>query len=108
MRKIVETRSSLSNTYVCECVHMLKYALKVLSTHRKSEFSMRRLDCKTKFASMDVLIMAEFGNIGYVKPGHGWKGKQELLDCDYEMYSVYGNKKDILLSNHAQNEKSHK
>ena len=32
-----------------------KYTLKVLSQHRKSEFSMRRLDCKTKFASMDVL-----------------------------------------------------
>lgn len=42
--------------------------------------------------------------IGYVHPGHGWKGKQQWLNCDDdidELYSVYSNNarkpKDIML-----------
>ena len=84
-----------------------KYTLKLLNTQRNSEFSMRRLDSKCIFCSVDVLkdeigrlVRAQFSNVGYIRPAHGWKGKQELIDSNddlQEMYSAYGNKKDILL-----------
>ena len=76
---------------------------------------MRRLDSNLK-DEIGRLVRAQFSNVGYIRPGHGWKGKQELIDSNddlQEMYSVYGNKKDILLwchliSNGSGSEKSRK
>ena len=77
---------------------------------------MRRLDFKGKFISVDSIkaeinrvTQAQLANVGYVRPGHGWKGKQELLDCDddvVEMYTMYGKKSDILLWCHLMSEES--
>lgn len=38
--------------------------------------------------------------VGYVKPGHGWKGKQQWLNSEEdltEMYSVYATKRTTIL-----------
>ncbi len=79
---------------------------------------LRKLSISCQFTCLDD-AKAEIGtaattevvikNFGYIVPGHGWKGRQELLDGDEdiaEMYTVYGKKSDILLWCHGVNQDS--
>ncbi len=77
-------------------------------------FTLRKLSATRSFSSIDDAkdeisnaIQGKIRNLGYIQPGHGWKGKQELLDSEEdiaEMYTTYGKKTDILLWCHGTTE----
>ena len=77
---------------------------------------MRRLDFNRKLISVDSIkaeisrvTQAQLAKVGYVRSSHGWKGKQELLDCAddvAEMYTMYGKKTGILLWCHLMSGES--
>lgn len=89
------------------------YSLKFVNPTKKSEYTIRKWRIKQKFETVDALASKLLDNfkelkpvdeqslsIGYVEPGHGYKGKQRWLYSDedlQEMYSIYSGKKEILL-----------
>ena len=84
-----------------------------MNPQKKSEYRIRKWRMKHKFSSVAQLALKlieafdelhpvdEKGlSMGYVEPGHGYKGKQRWLCSDedlHEMYSVYSGKKEILM-----------
>ena len=80
---------------------------------KKSEYTIRKWRIKRKFTSVTQLeskLVENFDTLrpvdenglsmGYIEPGHGYKGKQRWLCCDEdlrEMYSIYSGKKEILM-----------
>lgn len=84
------------------------YSVKVINRTKKSEFVMKPLKSKSRFVSLADLKSSiveeigplEMGVIGYIKPGHGSKGKLQELDDDndlMEMYTLHRRKREILL-----------
>ena len=81
-----------------------KYTLKISHPRRKADIALRKLDVGHVFVSGDG-IKQEIGKVcaaavSNIRPGHGWKGIQELIDCDEdvtEMYVLYG-KRTALVS----------
>ena len=84
------------------------YSVKVINHAKKSEFVMKTLKSKSCFVTLADLkssIVEEVGPlgmdvVGYVKPGHGNKGKLQELDDDadlMEMYALHKRKREILL-----------
>ena len=84
------------------------YTVKVINRTKKSEFVMKALKSKSRFVSLAYLksnIVEEIGPlemdvVGYMKPGHGSKGKLQELDDDNdlkEMYMLHKRKREILL-----------
>lgn len=74
---------------------------------KKKEYKVEKLSSTTPFGSLDSILSAiqevddrVGGNIGYIEPGHGLKGKQKWLldDNDVsEMYAVHKNKREVML-----------
>ena len=97
----VSMQASVTPTY--------QYTVKASNPNCKADFCMRKLDATSAFTSFDAIkqklnttLQAPVSNLGYtcIRPGHGWKGRQELIDNDTdvkEMYAVYGKKTSILL-----------
>ena len=91
----------------------LSYSLKFMNPQKKSEYTIRKWRIKQKFTSVTQLeskLVENFDTLrpvdenglsmGYIEPGHGYKGKQRWLCCDEdlrEMYSIYSGKKEILM-----------
>ena len=83
---------------------------------RKSEAALRKLDVGHTFESSDDMkqeickvCSATVSNFGYVRHGHGWKGRQELIDCNEDvkdMYALYGKRTDIFLWCHTVSDDS--
>ena len=84
------------------------YTVKVINRTKKSEFVMKALKSKSRFVSLADLISSiveeigplEMDVVGYMKPGHGSKGKLQELDDDNdlkEMYMLHKRKREILL-----------
>ena len=82
-----------------------------MNRYKKSEYRIHNLRDEAKFEKMENLqvfiktkfkVFADHNDlcIGYVEPGHGWKGKYLWLNNDEdikELYSVCGMLKNILL-----------
>ena len=80
-----------------------------MKTVRKSDYSVHKLLNKPKFSSLVALhneitssLHVEPLQVGYIVPGHGLKGKQEWINEDSDlksMYDVYSKRKncDIIL-----------
>ena len=82
-----------------------QYTVKASNPNCKVDFCMRKLDATSAFTSFDAIkqklnttLQAPVSNLGHIRPGHEWKGRQELIDNDTdvkEMYAVYGKKTSI-------------
>ena len=93
------TRNTVATKY--------NYSVKAMNPSRKTNFSVHRLGITHTFTSfgdvqevLSTLLHTEVTQVGYVLPGHGWKGKLKSLDCNsdiQDMYVHYGRKTDILL-----------
>ena len=85
-----------------------------MNPKKKSEYSIRRWRIKQKFVSVvqlsskliesfEELHCSDESNVlsmGYIEPGHGYKGKQRWLCSDedlHDMYAIYSGKKEILM-----------
>ena len=78
------------------------YSVKVINTHKKSDFAVEKIEAAGKFTSVTELkeklsevLEYSVQVIGYISPGHGVKGKikmQDLVDCKDldEMCKCYG------------------
>ena len=87
-----------------------QYTVKASNPNCKADFCMHKLDATSAFTSFDAIkqklnttLQAPVSNLGYIRPGHGWKGRQELIDNDTdvkEMYAVCGKKTSIQLWYH--------
>ena len=66
-----------------------------MKTSRKSDYTMHKLHNKPKFSSLVTLheiissLNVEPLQVGYFVPGHGLKGKQEWLNADSDLKSMY-------------------
>ena len=100
--------TSKNSTGVCVSSKGLSkhvYTVKVINRTKKSEFVMKVLKSKSRFVSLADLkssIVEEIGPlemdiVGYMKPGHGSKGKLQELDDLMEMYALHKRKHEILL-----------
>lgn len=96
---------------IIECRSELSYSVKLTNPGRKSEFQIEKWRTNVKFKTpthLESKLKEHFSELneckhfcmGYIEPGHGWKGKQrwitdgeDLLD----MYRVYESRKEILL-----------
>ena len=91
----------------------MSYSVKLMNPKKKCEYTIRKWRIKQKFASVAQLtskLVESFEelhsqddsglSVGYVEPGHGFKGKQRWLYSNEdlcEMYSTYSGKKEILI-----------
>ena len=64
------------------------YSVKVINTHKKSDFTVEKIEAAGQFTSVtelkEKLEVLEYSvqTIGYISPGHWVKGKmQDLVDC---------------------------
>ena len=88
------------------------YSVKVINPNKKSEYSVRKWRVNERYTSVVNIKrqlkrafeskLPDHENIqfGYLKPGHGAWGKQEWivsLDDLEDMYSSYGERKEVLL-----------
>ena len=82
------------------------HSVKLMNKAKKKEYIVEKLSAKTPFGSLENIKTALeqlnriVGNIGYIEPGHGLKGKQKWLldDSDVsEMYAVHKNKREVML-----------
>ena len=90
---------------------VLTHTVKVMNGMKKSDNSLKILKQTSKFKKYDELkssLEKEFSiqieTIGFIIPGHGWKGKQQLLETDAdisEMYVLYKKRQEILLWCHT-------
>ena len=94
-----------------ECVSDLSYSVKLINRMRKSEYQVKKWRTNIKFKSLTQLEamlkdkfsefkMGEGCHVGYIEPGHGWKGKQTLVtdeDDLKDMYRVYNSKNEVLI-----------
>ena len=73
---------------------------------KKKEYIVEKLSATTPFGSLESIKTALkeldhiVGNIGYIEPGRGLKGKQKWLldDSDVsQMYAVHKNKREVML-----------
>lgn len=90
----------------------LGYTVKVINVNRKSQYVVRKFRSPNRFASVRSLqeyvteqTQEEAIDIGFIEPGHGMKGKQVWIVEDEDlatMYSLFNNKKDIILWCHVR------
>jgi len=87
------------------------YSIKLINPDRKSDYSVEKWHVRTVFKTVSHLTTtlrekyAELEpckelRIGYMDPGHGWKGKQRWITCDddlKDMYKAYGSKIEIMI-----------
>ena len=83
------------------------YSVKVINTHKKSDFAVEKIEAAGKFTSVTELkeelsevLEYSVQIIGYISPGHRVKGKmQDLVDCKDldEMYVLWKAKGDIIM-----------
>ena len=88
------------------------YSVKIINPQKKSEYSMIKWRVKQRFKSVEDIkkqLKKGFENelpghenieFGYIRPGHGARGKQQWIvsmeDLD-DMYCDYSDKKEVLL-----------
>ena len=88
------------------------YSFKLVNSIKKSDYRIYNIREGVKFdgiVSLENFIKSTFKEfhdcdndlrIGYVEPGHGWKGRQQWINSDEDMnelYSVYKDAKCIML-----------
>ena len=87
------------------------YSIKLINPDRKSKYSIEKWCTRRVFKTVSHLTTklkekyAELEpcrelRVGYMDPGHGWKGKQHWITCDEDlkdMYKVYNSKAEILI-----------
>ena len=104
---------SQSVSDVEESATELSYSLKFMNPKKKSEYTIRRWRIKQRFVTVSQLsskLVENFEELrpvdssglsmGYIEPGHGYKGKQRWLCVDEdlcEMYSIYSGRSEILM-----------
>lgn len=92
---------------------MFSYSIKLVNPLRKTEYriyNMRDIKKFTGVASLESFIRDTFKeyedysgelSLGYVKPGHGWKGQQKWINSDEDVWELYAickdNKRSIML-----------
>ena len=84
-----------------------RYSVKVMDPGKKSNYDVTVLQNCDRFMSLDEIkrilsttLNSQIGEVGYISPGHGMKGRKHALHDDdvQEMYdSVYRGKCNILL-----------
>ena len=98
------------------------YSVKLVNRSKKSEYRIHNIRQGVKLTDMENLQgfirtrfeeFTEFDDIcvGYIEPGHGWKGKQVWLNSDEDitdLYVVCSKVKDILLWCYLPTEKKRK
>lgn len=98
------------------------YSVKLVNRSKKSEYRIHNIRDGVKFTDMENLqgfIRTRFKEftgcdelcIGYVEPGHGWKGKQMWLNSDEDikdLYVVCSKARHILLWCYLPTEKKRK
>ena len=98
------------------------YSVKLLNRSKKSEYRIHNIRQGVKFTDMENLQgfirtrfeeFTEFDDIcvGYIEPGHGWKGKQMWINSDEDitdLYVVCSKVKHILLWCYLPTEKKRK
>lgn len=104
-------------------LNQLSYSIKLVNPAKKYDYRIYKIRDSVKFESVNLLeqfIKDKFKEfrecnsmcIGYIEPGHGWKGKQRWINTDEdvnELYSVYHNTaKEILLWCHLPSKESPK
>ena len=82
------------------------YSVKVMNAAKRSEYRIYNIRNGIEFftiESLEQFIKLKFKEfrqceemcVGYIVPGHGWKGKQQWINADEdleELYSTYSNK----------------
>ncbi|XP_065914252.1 uncharacterized protein [Dysidea avara] len=93
----------------CETVDTC-YSVKLINPNRKSEYRVEKWRTHVKFKTPEQLTMklkesyielsaCDEVQVGYMEPGHGYKGKQRWITCCedlQDMYEAYSTKKEIL------------
>ena len=82
-----------------------QYTIKVMDPGKKSDYDVKELQGCKKFTSIDEIkktvsdVDSPVGDIGYISPWHGMKGKKHpLVDEDVvAMYNLYNSKCNVLL-----------
>ena len=84
-----------------------QYTIKVIDPGRKSEYDVKEVVQNKKFTTVDQIketisktLDFEVGDIGYISPGHGMKGKKCPLLGDHDIEAMccwYKGKHNILL-----------
>lgn len=104
---------------VSQLDHSVSYSIKVVNPAKKSDYHIYTIRDSVEFRtvkSLEKFIKANFKEfkeadamcIGYVEPGHGWKGKQQWINTDEdlgELYAVYKAKKNLMLWCHLPKKK---
>lgn len=90
----------------------ITYSIKLMNAEKKSDFRIYNIRDGILFdsvASLSEFLKEKFEEfkesdgklcVGYIEPGHGWKGKQQWINTDddvKELYSIYRKKKNMLL-----------
>ena len=87
------------------------YSIKVMNAAKRSEYRIYNIRNGVEFytiESLEQFIKLKFKEfrqceemcVGYIVPGHGWKGKQQWINADEdlgELYSTYSNKEMSIL-----------
>lgn len=82
------------------------YSVKVVNPTKKSDYNVRKLQTTDRFTSVDEIkekltaeLLFNVKQVGYIRPGHGMKGKQLELVSDDDLEDMYMcfKKRDVLL-----------
>ena len=75
---------------------VLTHTVKVMNGTKKSDYSLKIIKQTSKFKKYDELksslekeFSIEIETIGFIIPGHGWKGKQQLLETEADISEMY-------------------
>lgn len=87
-------------------VAALSYSLKVIKSRKKSEFVIHNFSAQ-KFTTVlsakeriSNFLVGDVTGFGYIIPGHGLKGKKQVIDVDSDlktMYAIYSGKRELTL-----------
>ena len=85
----------------------VSYSVKLINEAKKSDYRVHKLSTSARFTTrndikqqLHAIDRKAKDTFGYIDPGHGLKGKQNVITSDQdlvEMYAAYKNKHGILL-----------
>lgn len=95
-----------AKTKVTVSPNMVAYSLKVMNPARKSDYCVHKF-CAQRFPTVSSarkhisnFLISAVTTFGYIIPGHGLKGKQQVIKEDEDlktMYAVHFGKREIML-----------
>ena len=101
------TSNNSTKVTVSQSEPPVTYTVKLINHAKKSEYSVEKLVTTGRFSSLNGLKQElqqlhpqVKDSLGYITPGQGLKGKMNSITTEQdlvEMYSVYKNKRNVLL-----------